>query len=126
MKALIVLSALITLGLVTGCSSNPSNALGPNPKTLTADQVEHRDGLFYEIGADEPYTGLIKESFSDGRPLLQQTFIYGLLTEGIIWSWHPNGQKESEATVDSSGSMHLTKWYKNGQRRLDQHMKLDP
>jgi antitoxin component YwqK of YwqJK toxin-antitoxin module len=122
MKALIVLCAFITLGLGTGCSS----ALGPNPKILTLDQVEQKsDGLFYEIGADELYTGLINVVVVDGIPLDQFTVINGRPT--VVTSWYRNRQKKTEMTIDSSGSGsgHLTEWYENGQMRLDQDVKLD-
>jgi len=119
MKPLIVLSALISLGLVTGCSSNPSSALGSNPKTLTHDQVEQkRIKVFYEKGSDEPYTGTVTEHYRSGE-LESSMKIEKGQPVGLIERWYRSGQKQAEAELDGTQSGRVAEWYENGQLKTE-------
>jgi len=111
---------IVILGLLSTSNSTAARDTGPS---IDKRQIEQRTvSLFYEIGADDPYTGLIKETFPDGKPRFEMTVINGNLT-GVI-EWYPNGQKEKEATIDGSrsDSGHVTEWYENGQMKSDQDM----
>ena len=103
---------LVMLGLL---SISSSTAARDSDRSIDKSQIDQRTvSLFYEIGADEPYTGLII-----GPALIQMTVIKGNLTGAI--EWYPNGQKRKEATIDgsNSGSGHVTEWYENGQTKSD-------
>jgi TolB-like protein/antitoxin component YwqK of YwqJK toxin-antitoxin module len=119
MKALIFISALVTLSLVTGCSSNPSNSLGSNPKTVTKDQVEQkRVKIFYEKGSDEPYTGTVTEHYRSGE-LESSMKIEKGQPVGLMERWYRSGQKQSEAELDGTQSGRIAEWYENGQLKTE-------
>jgi type IV pilus assembly protein PilA len=108
---------LVILGLL---STSSSTAAKDADRSIDKSQIDQRTvSLFYEIGAAEPYTGLIIEAFRDGTPRRQKTVINGLLIGGT--EWYPNGQKQNEAVIDgsNSGSGHVTEWYENGQMKSD-------
>ena len=119
MKIFIVLGALITLSLITGCSSNPSSALGSNPKTLTRDQVEQkRIKILYEKGSDVPYTGTVTEHYRGGELKTSMRIEEGQPV-GLMVDWYRSGQKQSEAELDGTQSGRVAEWYENGQLKSE-------
>jgi type IV pilus assembly protein PilA len=111
---------LVIFALLSTSSSTAAKDADPS---IDKRQIEQRTvSLFYENGADKPYTGLITETYRDGAPQRTKTVVDGNLTGAI--EWYRNGQKAKEATIDNSsisgGSGHATEWYENGQMKSDQ------
>lgn len=104
------------------CRSDTSAtaARGPIGPFISDDKIERRkDGLFYEIGADQPYTGSSKATyFGPGDRFSTHTMVDGIVTGSI--RWFGNGQRHFESKFDSSGQVrHNTEWYENGQMAFD-------
>ena len=122
MKKLNVLSTLVILVIMTGCTSNPSSPETSTPSSITKDQVEQRRVmLIVERATGEPYTGTVADYYRDGTKEMSFSVEDGHIV-GPMVKWYQHGQKEGEATLDGDKSGHVTEWYENGQMKNDSDM----
>jgi len=121
LKQIIVLLVMIIVSY--GCGRSQENI-----------QLVERNGLFYEINSEVPYTGRVvgeeEGTWKDGKREGTHTwwhengqkkregeYIDGK-PEGTYTSWHENGQKEAEVNC-KNGNLDgpFTAWYENGQKK---------
>ena len=57
--------------------------------------MEEREGIYYIIGSDTPYTGKSFALYPNGQKEAEGNYKDGKL-EGTIVFWHENGQKDGE------------------------------
>ena len=113
MKELIIVAALLLPSLIASCSNNSSDT------TVTYDQLEQRDNLFYEINSDMPYTGLVIQMDTSSNGKTETNYINGQI-QGLKTSWYENGQKKSEVNyVDGQPHGLMHRWFENGQKNSE-------
>ena len=106
-----LLGLLLVMGIV-GCG-------GDAPKLVI------RDGLFYEVNSETPFTGVLVSKHENGQKSADETWKDGK-REGLGTMWHANGQKLSEITYkDGKREGRWTIWYENGQKKLEGTYKDD-
>ena len=71
-------------------------------KEKVVDNLQNRDGIFYEINEEWPFTGKLVKKYANGQKAVEAGFENGK-QNGLTIEWRENGQKESE------------KYYINGQ-----------
>ena len=71
--------------------------------TINVSELTERDGKYYEIGRDIPYTGRVIGNYYDGQ-LRSETHYKDGLKDGKEVSWYTNGNVRRELQ------------YKNGER----------
>ena len=97
LKQIIVLLVMIIVSY--GCGRSQENI-----------QLVERNGLFYEINSEVPYTGRVvgeeEGTWKDGK------------REGTHTWWHENGQKKREGEyIDGKPEGTYTSWHENGQKK---------
>lgn len=71
--------------------------------------------LFYRVGEDTPFTGIIYHLYPDGKIHEEEPCKSGRKT-GVYKSWHPNGSLESKVgKVDGVTHGRWLEWHDNGQ-----------
>jgi antitoxin component YwqK of YwqJK toxin-antitoxin module len=100
--------------LLTACSTEI-------PKT----EVYTRGGLVYEVGAKEPFSGIVvgrgRESYHKRRLKFERTYVNGL-QEGVTKYWYDDGQLESVIPF-KKGQVEgvVIRYYSNGNKRSKVH-----
>ena len=118
---------------------------GSPQKDTTSDQLQKRNGLYYEKDSKKPYTGrvvdtkpygTIKATYKDGKldgpfntwhkngKKMQECIYKDGKIEGKSTSWHSNGQKDSVMIFkDGKKVGKWTSWHKNGKKRREATFK---
>lgn len=92
-------------------------------KTINEDQLQNRDGVFYEVNAKKPFSGTVIEKYRDGQVKEEMHYKDGE-GDGHIIQWYENGQKKREENwKDGKQHGHFTGWYENGQKWFEQNYK---
>jgi len=79
------------------------------------DELQNRDGLFYLVNENEPFTGDI-ESFNAGTKQFEGSVKNGLKDDLWIY-YYPNGQKKAEGIYkDGLKEETWTYWAENGEK----------
>ena len=82
-------------------------------------QLQERNGLFYKINSETPYTGRMVAKYPNGQKQHECTYKDGK-QEGTGTWWHSNGQKLAEHTYkDGKLEGTLTEWHENGQKKQE-------
>lgn len=81
MKKILVSCSLLMLLLFTGCFLNTAENI----------QLEKRDEIVYRIGEKKPFTGTMKNFYSNGKIAKEINYIDGF-ENGDSISYHSNGQ----------------------------------
>ena len=105
---------LITLPLllIVGCSSSPE------PINYETTLIE-REGVFYTIDKNKPYSGKVFSLYDDGKIKNEGTLKDGK-KDGLNTNWYENGQKSKEETYKGGKEdRSWTTWYKNGQKKFE-------
>ena len=119
MNPVIIPSMLVVVGLLAACSATTTS---PVESSISSDQLEKRRAvLFYENGADEPYTGQIIEKYRSGQTQVVVNVVNGM-PSGVMTEWYESGQKKREFDLESKETGHVTEWYESGQMKSDQDM----
>jgi antitoxin component YwqK of YwqJK toxin-antitoxin module len=109
----------LTLMLVLSLAVLSAYAQQP-PRVIEKEQIQVRDdGLRYEVGVADPYTGTVVEYYSNGQKLEEYNYVNGVL-HGVGTHWFEDGQKASEGNY-VNGWLHgvVTEWDFNGQKRRE-------
>ena len=95
----------------------------PELEGVNYDELKGRDGLFYRKASNIPYTGETYVLYPSGEIKESFKFKNGII-DGPSFSWHKNGQKDSEGNM-KDGKFHglQTSWYENGQKRIESTWK---
>ena len=107
LKQIIVLLVVIIVSY--GC--------GRSQEEITHPQLQLRNGVWYKIDTETPYTGRVVSKHPNGQKQFEWTFKDGK-KEGTGTWWHENGQKLSEvAYKDGKQEGTFTAWHENGQKQ---------
>ncbi len=68
------------------------------PKEITVDKIQVRNGLYYAINEEKPFTGNIVDFFNNGQKRIQIEIKNGI-PEGKAICWFENGFKDREFFV---------------------------
>ena len=68
-----------------------------------------RDGLFYEVNSETPFTGAAVSKYENGRKAYEGTLKDGKLDGPGNW-WHENGQKKGEV-INKDGEIVSGTWW---------------
>ena len=111
------LCGLLVLGLVL--SRRPVPPPSPAPVVLTElcrTNLVHRDGMWYQAGHTNTFTGILLEFYPDGSRKSRSAVAHGLLN-GLSKGWYTNGQLQVSETYQANFSDGLrTKWYATGKK----------
>ncbi len=140
MKNLTVLATLLLVFVSTGQADQSADDPDPaSVRTIEVDQMQERDGLIYEAGSQEPFTGkavyyhdyqkdhlateidvvngkphgYATEYYTDGSKKGEMKLVDGEEMDSI--TWHRNGQKESEETWVDGKRIVEHRWNKSGE-----------
>lgn len=95
------------------------------PKEIDASKLQEQDGLFYEEGESEPFTGKAVRYYTNGQKEEEKSFKDGK-KDGLFVGWYENGQKKNEGNFKDAKKNGLwVSWYKNGQKMFETHYKDD-
>jgi hypothetical protein len=107
------------MGFDTFIDVEPLMIEGDLPR-IPYDAVEFEDEFAVFAGA--PVTGIIYQTFPDGRPLSEGRYRDGL-PEGTQREWYSNGQLRLEwIAVRGHGSSKASEWYEHGQLKSVRHL----
>lgn len=110
-------SSLQRLLLLAACAVFiPTSAAATEP--LHSDGIERRGDLFYEVGKDQPASGVVIVTYDDGSRKLEQPLKDGKQV-GTQKQWHEDGVQKAEIKF-RDGKLHgySTWWYPNGMTRV--------
>ena len=91
------------------------------PKLVGIDMntlVRKKDGLYYEPGADKPYTGKASSTYVNGYIRLISNIKYGMNNTRQWQSFYRNGKKETESTP-KNGVIVRTTWSPDGKEKSE-------
>lgn len=87
------------------------------PRSLTRDALDLRDGVLFVRHEPTPFDGLLVENYPGGARKLMIEIHQGL-ADGVSLGWFENGQLEvEEHFVGGRSHGRRTRWYPSGQRR---------
>ncbi|MBL4624239.1 MAG: hypothetical protein JKY42_03740 [Flavobacteriales bacterium] len=105
--------SLCSIGLLIACSSDPTEL----------SQLQNRDGLYYQVNQEDPYSGPILQSNNDGVKELEGAVKDGL-RKGEWITWYPNGQMKAQgAYVDGLKDGEWKYWKENGTAKAKENYK---
>ena len=85
-----------------------------NP-TVASVQLVTKQGLWYEVNSETPFSGFVTRTFLSGRKESERSFVNGR-HHGYVRRWYENGNIRREANYVNGQSDGLeTRWYPNGQ-----------
>ena len=79
--------------------------LGCSNETITKDQLQIRQGLFYKVNDQQPFTGFVTESYSNNQ-VKEYFYVSNGFYDGEYSTYYENGQLKSEGTFsDGNGEV---------------------
>ena len=130
MNPLRLLVLLISLPLLLGgCGEKPvaevKEEVKPEepvaetkPKTegVNLEELEFREGFYYLLDSDTPYTGKSFALWKNGQKAEEGNYKDGK-PDGLVVGWYKNGKKQFESNYkDGKGDGLWTHWNENGQK----------
>ena len=105
----LALMLVLSLAVLSACAQKP-------PRVIEYEQTQVRDGLVYEVGVADPYTGTVVEHYPNGQRKVECNVVNGK-PEGAFTAWYENGQKRTEGNVvNGQYNGVFTRWDENGQK----------
>lgn len=116
MKKILILVAAL---LIISC--------GNNSKEIDLSLLENKNGVFYEKGAEKPFTGKVTAKYPDGKKMLESSWKNGK-QDGKQTQYYEDGKPKIEGTFkdgradgtikvyDSSGKIILQEDWKDGEK----------
>ena len=115
MRSVSIVAVLIAIFAV-GCGE--SNSGKSELKWVEKAKLQKRlDGLQYEVNSEEPFTGMMFESYRNGKMEKAVEFRDGR-GNGNMFFWHKNGQMRI-AKDNRDGKSYTTFWHENGQKLME-------
>ena len=97
---------ILSVGLFISCSE----------REISKEKLLERNGIFYAVNEEKPYTGKAIEYYLSGQKKLEITYKNGK-QDGVETFWTKNGHKRSEHTYkDGKRDGDWIEWYANGQK----------
>ena len=85
-------------------------------KIISADKIQVRDGIVYEVNSESPFSGKVIKKYGNGHNKKVTNYQNGV-KNGLETMWYKNGQiKEETKYKESKRNGLAVKWYENGQR----------
>lgn len=114
MKCINILFGVSLILLITSCSSEP--------ESLSA--LQNRNGLYYQINTEEPYSGKITETNEDGTKVLMEGKIENGLKQDNWITYYENGQQKSNGDyIDGLKDGEWNYWEENGEQKAKELYK---
>ena len=104
----------MVITLLFSCSGKTSAE-----KTISEDQLQERNGVYYEVNEKNPFSGTVVEKYSNGK--IQKELHYKVGERDGTWTvWNDSGQKMEELNY-RNGQEHgrFTWWSYNGQKTFE-------
>ena len=96
---------------------------GCGEKSVNEEELEEREGIYYLVGSDTPYTGKSFALWENGQQKSKINYKKGK-EDGLFVMWHENGQKMVEGKMKNGKWEELVnEWHKNGQKKSEQNYK---
>ncbi len=113
MKMLNIAIVLLMVLVAAGCATTRE------PVVLTGENLVERDGLWYQVQAEKPFTGMMAEYWPGGEKKVEAELVDGQVS-GRLSEWHEDGRKSSQ-TEYREGKLHgkAISWYDNGQKQAE-------
>ena len=139
MKNLLLFAVLVSLPLLLGgCGEKPvaevKEEVKPEepvaetkPKTegVNLEELEFREGFYYLLDSDTPYTGKSFALWKNGQKAEEGNYKDGK-PDGLVVGWYKNGKKQFESNYkDGKGDGLWTHWNENGQKFSEKNFKDD-
>ena len=100
---------IVTLPLLLG-------GCGEKHEGVNAEAVEEREGIYYLVGSDTPYTGKSFALWKNGKKRDEGNYKDGK-KHGLWIAWHENGKKHVEVKIkDGKYDGLWTAWHENGKK----------
>tara|TARA_A100001388_G_C28541743_1_gene390576 strand:- start:90 stop:452 length:363 start_codon:yes stop_codon:yes gene_type:complete len=110
LTSIIVLS--LSILLILGCG-----------KVVEKSELNFRNGIYYPINSDKPYSGKIVSYYENGQLEYSKNYKNGQ-SEGLHKSWYENGQLKTSGNYKNGQREGLHKsWYENGQLKYSRNFK---
>lgn len=109
--------------LVSACSLQNHNSYSD---TITFfPGIENREGIYFKINSDQPYTGSTESKYSNGESYITASFKDGRL-EGTYTAWYLSGNKMGETSYKGGKKEGVSKaWHEDGSKASKAFFKND-
>ena len=89
------------------------------PRVIRESQVQDRNGTWFEINQDAPFTGQVVGFFQNRQKRIESNYLAGRL-HGARSEWFENGQ-EKRVSVFDQGRLHgvETTWFRDGAKAME-------
>jgi len=89
------------------------------PRVIRESQVQDRNGTWFEINQDAPFTGQVVGFFQNRQKRIESNYLAGRL-HGARSEWFENGQKQRVSAFDQ-GRLHgvETTWFRDGAKAME-------
>ena len=88
----------------------------PKTEGVNENELEYREGFYYLLDSDTPYTGNSFTLWKNGQKQVEGNYKDGK-PDGLWLKWHKNGQKRSEENwKDGKPNGLWVNWHENGQK----------
>lgn len=92
-------------------------------KEIDRSKLQEKNGIFYEVNQQKPFTGKATYKYPDGELILEETYKDGQ-KDGPFKSYFENGQPEFEITYkDGKLNGPFKNYYNNGQPEFEMTYK---
>ena len=87
------------------------------------EELEYREGFYYLLDSDTPYTGKAFTLWKNGQKETESNYKDGK-QDGLQFEWHENGQKSWKGNFKGGKPNGLwVNWHENGQKQLEENYK---
>ncbi len=114
-KVLVLCCAFLIISSLLSCAYS---------KEIEESKLQERNGVYYEINQETPYTGIVYSNYDNGQRELETTVKDGKI-KGRSTLWYKNGQKQQENIFIDEKNGRQTTWYENGQKKSEGKIKDD-
>ena len=93
------------------------------PDGVNSEELEYREGFYYLLDSDTPYTGKAFTLWKNGQKETESNYKDGK-QDGLQFEWHENGQKSWKGNFKGGKPNGLwVNWHENGQKQLEENYK---
>ena len=82
-------------------------------KELSDDQLVERNGVYYEVNSEVPYTGKVTDTHENGQLYIKGSYKDGK-RDGLRTWWYEDGQKGYEGTYKDGELISKKEWNEDG------------
>lgn len=105
-----------------------TSGMAAEPIAIDMAFAEERDGITYQVGSDQPFTGIVTTTFASGMRNSEVSYTNGL-KDGPSTTWYENGHMRLKSAYkegardgqwiswDQDGHVLFQKQYVNGRLR---------